>query len=459
MSHDDIETILYMQWRPLHQEPPYMEDYYYQAFVYKYYGQRNKRSFAPESVRELAPTERAAEGDVAFVKLEGLGKVPFSNVRRPRPLMDLAIEGTATNGKDGSDKRVDDQDVKPNRRLDQEPMLAARIMTEDCMALILDVQDIDRIFVAAAQGAIENEMALLQRRTLLMDGLAASLRLPETPSFEDVGALQNGEGGRSDGVFLRLLSLPKGKTLAAKALRIIYPPLQCTKREKVEPNLKLVWAHLRHARLVFEAQAVAAAATQHALAGVAPGTTKNAATTSSATNTTGELYGLLSKVALALVDVLKRLHDAGAVIDAFSAIVSGDLLKRGDDDEESKLLPLFAPGERAADTKYPWLAQVLVALLQRASELDLSKRPLSDEAEKEKTEAAWIDRFSALYGAVVDHVGALDRAVEEAGELDDAAVVEEIRSFVPVGLVKSMVPLCSKEQEEKLRGLLASLGV
>lgn len=37
----------------------------------------------------------------------------------------------------------------PARPLEQEPMLAARIMVEDCMCLILDVLDIDQIFVAA----------------------------------------------------------------------------------------------------------------------------------------------------------------------------------------------------------------------------------------------------------------------------------------------------------------------
>jgi hypothetical protein len=132
---------------------PYVEDYYYQAFVYKHYNKRNRRTFAPESgrslpyrrltlaclayyavcgvvgglvlvpqqsfavgsargvspllpgcllgggmlppglmcwlalpaVRELAPTERLAADQVAFVKLEGLGKVPFSNIRRCGP--------------------------------------------------------------------------------------------------------------------------------------------------------------------------------------------------------------------------------------------------------------------------------------------------------------------------------------------------------------------------------------
>ena len=38
-----------LQWRPLHLGSPYLEDYYFQAFMYKYYAKRNRRSFAPES--------------------------------------------------------------------------------------------------------------------------------------------------------------------------------------------------------------------------------------------------------------------------------------------------------------------------------------------------------------------------------------------------------------------------
>ena len=41
-------------------------------------------------LRDAAPAGRApAHEDAAYAKLEGLGKVPFSNIRRPRPLMDL----------------------------------------------------------------------------------------------------------------------------------------------------------------------------------------------------------------------------------------------------------------------------------------------------------------------------------------------------------------------------------
>jgi hypothetical protein len=45
-----------------------------------------------------------------------------------------------------------DAAAAPSKPLEQEPLLAARIMIEDCMALLLDVEDIDRIFVAAGGG-------------------------------------------------------------------------------------------------------------------------------------------------------------------------------------------------------------------------------------------------------------------------------------------------------------------
>ena len=64
-----------------------------QAFLYKHYGQRNARQFAPHALREAAPGERMGPAVGAnFVQLEGLGKIPFSNVRRPKPLMDVSAE-------------------------------------------------------------------------------------------------------------------------------------------------------------------------------------------------------------------------------------------------------------------------------------------------------------------------------------------------------------------------------
>ena len=47
------------------------------------------------------------------------------------------------------------------------------------MCLLLDVDDIDRMFLVAS-GYRDDEMQLRQRRALLMEGFAASLRLPDT---------------------------------------------------------------------------------------------------------------------------------------------------------------------------------------------------------------------------------------------------------------------------------------
>ena len=77
-----------------------------------------------------------------------------------------------------------DADGQSLRPLEKEPLLAARIMIEDCMCLLLDVDDIDRVFNSPAKNRIslrEDDRNLWHRRTLLMQGFAASLRLPDEP--------------------------------------------------------------------------------------------------------------------------------------------------------------------------------------------------------------------------------------------------------------------------------------
>ena len=48
--------------------------------------------FAPDALRDLAPSEKLGAEPAMYVKLEGLGKIAYSNIRRPRPLMDLVAE-------------------------------------------------------------------------------------------------------------------------------------------------------------------------------------------------------------------------------------------------------------------------------------------------------------------------------------------------------------------------------
>ena len=80
-----------------------------------------------------------------------------------------------------------DADGQSLRPLEKEPLLAARIMIEDCMCLLLDVDDIDRVASSSARNGAgpassrEDDPNLWHRRTLLMQGFAASLRLPDEP--------------------------------------------------------------------------------------------------------------------------------------------------------------------------------------------------------------------------------------------------------------------------------------
>lgn len=110
-------------------------------------------------------------------------------------------------------KQAGEEERRGAKPLEEEPLLAARIVIEDCMCLLLDVDDIDRVW-AATRGAREDEHLLRQRRSLLMDAFASSLRLPDGALPPPPGAVR-----ASDAVFIHLMRLHKGRALLARALR------------------------------------------------------------------------------------------------------------------------------------------------------------------------------------------------------------------------------------------------
>ncbi|RVW82838.1 hypothetical protein CK203_051149 [Vitis vinifera] len=97
-------------------------------------------------------------------------------------------------------------------------MLAARIAIEDGLCLLLDVDDIDRVlqFSPPQDGGIQ----LRRKRQMLLEGLAASLQLvdPLGKSGHAVGLAPN-----DDLVFLRLVSLPKGRKLLFRYIQLLFP--------------------------------------------------------------------------------------------------------------------------------------------------------------------------------------------------------------------------------------------
>lgn len=212
MSAEEIESILRIQHAATHSNDPYVDDYYHQACIAKNSaGSRLKHHFCPTHLRDLPSRARAASEPHAYLQVDALGRLPFSSIRRPRPLLEVDLP-SSTSG--------DGEQIKSERPLEQEPMLAARITIEDGLCLLLDVDDIDR-FLQFSQPQ-DGGSQMRRRRQVLLEGLAASLQLvdPLGPgnSSHSVGLAPN-----DDLVFLRLVSLPKGRKLLSRYLQLLSP--------------------------------------------------------------------------------------------------------------------------------------------------------------------------------------------------------------------------------------------
>ena len=232
MTSDEIEQILRIQWAATHplDRAAYEHDYYYQKWLSVTNASKLKEPFAPETLREVAPQAKEARAPTAFVTLEGLGRVPFSNIRAPKPIVDMRGDGE----KDGGAGREESDGVLGGgRRLEQEPLLAARIMIEDGMCLLLDVDDIDRQVEAGV--AAEAPAAMARRRDFLLEGLAGTIRLPAVPVLTP----QATKRGDSDAVFESLVALHKGRVMLAELL----PRL----RHGCSAAAALTWAVMRKA--------------------------------------------------------------------------------------------------------------------------------------------------------------------------------------------------------------------
>lgn len=96
--------------------------------MHKYFGGRNTATFRPASLRDLS-VDRAEHNAIYAPVADALGKFVRSNLRTPKVLMDLSAAGDAANrdtGDAGGGAAGAGGGDKPQRSLDQEPLLAAR---------------------------------------------------------------------------------------------------------------------------------------------------------------------------------------------------------------------------------------------------------------------------------------------------------------------------------------------
>ncbi|KAH6787893.1 topoisomerase II-associated protein [Perilla frutescens var. hirtella] len=211
MSADEIENILRVQLAATHSNDPYIDDYYYQAcLARKSAGAKLKHHFCPTNLVDGSSRARASDEPHAFLQVDALGRVSFSSVRRPRPL--LEVDSQISSDEAGADTKLSQ---KP---LEQEPMLAARVTIEDGICLLLDIDDIDR-FLQFNQLA-DRGAQLKQRRQVLLEELASSFHLVD-PLGNNGHAVDL--SSKDDLVFLRLVSLPKGRKLLLRYLQLLFP--------------------------------------------------------------------------------------------------------------------------------------------------------------------------------------------------------------------------------------------
>ncbi|XP_027340970.1 protein PAT1 homolog [Abrus precatorius] len=209
MTSDEIESILRMQLAVTHSNDPYVDDYYHQACLAKKPSvAKLKHPFCPTQIRELPSRTRTNNEPHAFLQVDALGRVSFSSIRRPRPLLEV----------DSPNSSVSSEQKISEKPLEQEPTFAARVAIEDGLCLLLDVDDIDR-YLQINQPQ-DGGTQLRRRRQVLLEGLATSLQLvdPLGKNGHKVGL-----AAKDDLVFLRLVSLPKGRKLLTKYLLLLLP--------------------------------------------------------------------------------------------------------------------------------------------------------------------------------------------------------------------------------------------
>ncbi|KAG9154547.1 hypothetical protein Leryth_014985 [Lithospermum erythrorhizon] len=231
MTAYEMENILRMQLAATHSNDPYLEDYYHQArLAKKSAGAKMKHHFCPNNLLDSSSRTRPSNEPHPFLQVDALGRVSFSSIRRPRPL--LEVEPPNKSGSIGNEQNLTE---KP---LEQEPMLAARVTIEDGLCLLLDVDDIDRFL--EFNPLHDDGDQLRRRRQVLLEGLASSLQLvdPLGNNSPTVNLDPN-----VDLVFLKLVHLPKGRKLLTRYLQLLAPGDELVR--------VVCMAIFRHLRLLF----------------------------------------------------------------------------------------------------------------------------------------------------------------------------------------------------------------
>uniref|UniRef100_A0ACD5VRA9 Uncharacterized protein n=1 Tax=Avena sativa TaxID=4498 RepID=A0ACD5VRA9_AVESA len=387
MSSEEIESILRMQHSASHSSDPYVVDYYHQACIAKKgTSTKQKTNFCPTSMKDLPSKSRSSGDQHAYLQVDSLGRVSFSSIRRPGSLLEVDLPSS---GESSHDQK------SSVRSLEKEPMLAARVTVEDALGLLLEVDDIDRLLQSSQ--AQDNSFQLRRRRQVLLEGLAASLQLVD-PLGPSKSAHSSGLAPKDDIVFLRIVSLPKGRKLLARYLRLVVPGSELTRI--------VCMAIFRHLRFLF---------------GGLPSDSSAAETT----------------VALAkTVSTCVHHMELGALSACLAAVVCSS--------EQPPLRPL---GSSAGDGA----SLIIKSVLDRATELLTDQNTVSSYTPSNR--ALWQASFDAFFALLTKYCVSKYESIQQMFLSDSAIGSEASRATsreMPVELLRASLPHTNEHQRQML---------
>ncbi|XP_057796687.1 protein PAT1 homolog 2-like isoform X1 [Salvia miltiorrhiza] len=392
MTADEIESILKMQ--HAHGNDPYVDDYYHQARLAKKSAEmRSKYRFCPSLPREQSSRSRSSTESEPHLQVDALGRVSFSSIRRPCPLLELDPPPSAC-GDSGSEPKIFE---KP---LEQEPMLAARVTIEDGFCLLLEVDDIDRLLQATQPQDGGNQ--LRRKRHTLLEGLAASLQLadPLGKSGNSVGL-----SPKDDIVFLRIVSVCKGRKLISRFLQLLLPG-----SELARIACMAIFCHLRF------------------LFGGLPADAKAADTINDLAETVSICIGGM---------------DLNSLSACLAAVVCSS--------EQPPLRPIGSPAGDGASV-------ILKSVLERATHLLRDPIPLPASNLSTPNRALWQASFDAFFGLLTKYCvskyesivqSLMSQHKEEMGSEAARAVSGEM----PVEVLRASIPHTNESQKKLLLNL------
>jgi len=249
----------------------------------------------------------------------------------------------------------------------------------------------------------------------------------------------------SDVVLMRVLALPKGRSLVARTLRVLVPPGGLPagpdgRRRLPVATLKLLWALLRNAAPLYGPALAAPAAGGGGAAAAGAADERRLMETTEA-------------LSVAAAELLKRLGDPADLCACLQAFTAGCLEGAAAADAD-RPLPLFPAGRAPAGAAPEWLGAVLTALLLRGSELGLEAGGDAPPGAR----STWSSLFGAFLALLQQHL----RLVAElkaggggggAGSLPAGAAA----ALACMPLVRVALPHATDAQRTVLRRAAADL--